>query len=96
MQTLHGAEFDGTTRAPTFKPPFTSEPSVSTIPESSCPKTAGGVIIRAWYPRFQTFRSVPQVNATFTRINASSGASVGMSTFSIFRFSLPYKTAAVM
>jgi len=61
-QTLHGAEFDGTTRAPTFKPPFTSNQRFDNtgklVAENGGRSNHSRVV-----SRFQTFRSVPQVNA---------------------------------
>src|SRR5579884_253783 len=74
----------------------TPSPSATMSPASSCPNSAGGTIIRAWYPRRNTFTSVPQVSAARTRTRMSPGSSSGTGTFSMRRFSLPYSTAAVI
>src|SRR5215831_9340326 len=52
--------------------------------------------MRAWYPCFHTLRSVPHVRATFTRTRRSSGPIGGIGTFSTFKSSRPYSTAAIM
>src|ERR1035441_9653086 len=74
-----GAELADTTRCPTENRD-TPSPTATTSPANSCPNTAGGTIIRAWYPRWNTLTSVPQVNATLTRTRRSPLLTVGTAT----------------